>query len=282
MVKREILNNFTSLISPEVLSIAIGGFDGIHLAHKKIINTLGTNGAILIIRKYPAILTNNNRGEFTDAKIVKLEFEDIKNMDCVEFHQLLTYLFPSLQSITVGYDFCYGKNRSCNLDTLKKSNYKVNIIPAIKHNGEAIHSFKIKKLLQEGNIKKANILLGHIYEINGTVINGQGLGSKELLATINLDVNDFLLPKNGVYITQTLVDNILYKSVTFIGLRESTDGNFAVETHIINQNIEIKDKKVTIYFCDFIRINKKFESLGKLKEQIEQDVLVAIGYNCAK
>ena len=122
----------------------------------------------------------------------------------------------------------------------------------------------------------ANLLLDRVYEIKGDLIKGQGLGKKELFSTLNLDVSNYFLPKNGVYATFTNLNNKDFKSVTFIGNRLSTDDKFSVETHIIEPFSEDKiNGKITIKFKDFIRDNKKFENLNELKFQISKDILKA-------
>lgn len=107
----------------------------------------------------------------------------------------------------------------------------------------------------------------------------KGLEKKEFVATINLNVNEFLLPQSGVYITKTIVNDIEYNSVSFLGHRGSTDGKFAVETHILNQeNIEIKDENVQIKFIRRIRENRKFDNFLELKNQILEDIDIAKKY----
>ncbi|MEJ2498223.1 MAG: riboflavin kinase [Sulfurovaceae bacterium] len=132
-----------------------------------------------------------------------------------------------------------------------------------------------KETLEAGNIKVANRLLGRAYKICGTVIAGQGVGKKQLVPTINLKVQDYILPKEGVYVTQTVIDGICYESVSFIGHRESTDGSFAVETHILDKDIQAVFEKVEIVFLDFIRENRKFDDLDRLKKQIDLDIKTA-------
>src|SRR5574344_2046027 len=152
-------------------------------------------------------------------------------------------------------------------------------IPEIKLNNFPVHSRYIREFLLNGDIEKANSFLGKEYKIFGKHIVGQGLGKKEFVATINLNVNEFLLPQSGVYITKTIVNDIEYNSVSFLGHRGSTDGKFAVETHILNQeNIEIKDENVQIKFIRRIRENRKFDNFLELKNQILKDIDIAKKY----
>ena len=150
------------------------------------------------------------------------------------------------------------------------------VIDEVKVKEESVHSRTIRKKLSHGDIKTANSLLGHNYTISGNLISGQGIGAKELVATINLHVRDYILPKEGVYTTLTRIDDEehFHPSVTFIGHRVSTDGTFAVETHILDGEITC-NKNATISFVDFIRGNLKFDTLDELKKQIEKDIYIA-------
>ncbi len=118
----------------------------------------------------------------------------------------------------------------------------------------------------------ANSLLGREYKIFGTQVKGQGLGSKSFVPTINLNIEDFILPTEGVYATKTIINEEEYDSVTFLGHRITTDGSFAVETHILGKEIINKFSLVQIKFYDKIRENKKFDSFEALKKQIEVDI----------
>jgi len=136
-----------------------------------------------------------------------------------------------------------------------------------------VHSKVIREYLREGNLEGAKKLLGYNYKLQGSTITGQGLGSKQFVPTINIDVEDFLIPQEGIYITKTIVNTTAYRSVSFVGHRVSTDGRFAVETHILEDiaTLEIP-KKVEIEFYKKLRNNKKYEKYEELKEQILRDI----------
>jgi len=119
---------------------------------------------------------------------------------------------------------------------------------------------------------EVNHLLGRAYEIEGRVVQGQGLGKKELVPTINLNVYDYALPKNGVYATRTNIENEWFESISFLGIRETTDGDFAIETYIIEKDILITNHKIKIEFIAYIRENRKFPDLKSLKNQILLDI----------
>jgi len=265
----------TTLKNEEIDSIAIGGFDGLHIAHQELISHLGSNGAILVIDKDSASLTpNTHRCKYLKQGCFFLKFEDIKDMSGEDFIIYLKKYFINLKKIIVGYDFRFGHMAKTNVDDLKRLyEEEVVIVKEVFFDGISVHSRLIREELALGNIKIANRLLGRNYEIIGSVIKGQGLGSKKLFPTINLRCKDFLIPKEGVYATRTKIGENSYTSATFIGHRVSTDCNYSIETHILDEDIEKLPKDISISFIDFIRDNRKFESLVMLKNQIEKDLI---------
>lgn len=259
----------------KIKSLAIGHFDGIHLGHKALFSHCH-DGGVLVIENDGLKLTPK-REDFINLPIFYKKINDIKDLSPKEFIKLLKNEFVNLKKIVVGYDFKFGKNRSADAIFLKNIfDGEVVIVNEKKINNISVHSEKIREFLKKANIKMANLLLDRVYEIKGNLIKGQGLGKKELFSTLNLDVNNYFLPKNGVYATFTNLNNKDFKSVTFIGNRLSTDDKFSVETHIIEPFSEDKiNGKITIKFKDFIRDNKKFENLNELKFQISKDILKA-------
>ncbi len=122
--------------------------------------------------------------------------------------KLLKEEFPNLKKIVVGYDFCFGHNRSCCAEDLKNLfDGDVEVVEAFSYKGTAIHSSGIRVYLKEGRVDEANRFLGREYSMTGNVVEGQGLGKKELVPTLNLKVLDYLVPKSGVYATRTKIEH---------------------------------------------------------------------------
>ena len=263
-----------------ITSIAIGGFDGMHIAHQELFKNLGENGAIVCIETGYANLTPKNyRQEYTHYPIYYYILENIKKLEGNEFVKLLKKDFIALKKIVIGFDFCFGKNRKYCIDELKKIfDGEVQVISEIKFDEYPIHSRHIREFIKDGNIKKANKFLGKEYKIYGTAIKGQGLGKSDFVPTINLRIDDFLLPKDGVYISKTTIDNIEYNSVSFIGNRKTTDDTFAIETHILDKSIDFNNLNISIKFVERIRDNKKFNDFIELKNQILNDIDTAKKY----
>ncbi len=259
-------------------SIAIGGFDGMHVGHQALFNELDNNGTIVVIETGYANLTPlRHREKFTDKRVVYLELANIRHLDGEGFVQLLQVNFPKLKKIVIGYDFHFGKNRRYSFEDLKTLfDGEVIVVDEVRHNNDSVHSHKIRQKLQIADIKGANEFLGHNYTIIGKVIKGQGLGSKELVATINIQAPGFLIPKEGVYATLTRIDNEehFHPSVSFIGHRVTTDGSFAIESHILDGEI-VCETNADIRFVSFIRENEKFDSLESLKKAIKSDIAKA-------
>lgn len=261
----------------DVEAIAIGHFDGIHRGHKELIKRLGKNGALVIIEIGMANLTpKDRREEYSKLPCFYYDFEEIRNLDGRNFVNLLKKDFINLKKIVVGYDFRFGKDRGWDKFDLKKIfDGEVEIVNEFTFDGMGIHSSNIRRFIKNGDIYRANRLLGREYSIRGVQIRGNNIGSKKLFATINVDTGVYLLPKNGVYATRTKFNDITYPSVTFIGNRLSVDNKFSVETHILSDNLEEVKTQISICFIEFIRENKKFDDLKDLKTQIQKDIKIA-------
>ena len=259
-------------------SIAIGSFDGLHIAHQELVKK--ADGVVVIERGFGTISPGWRRTLYTDKATFFYMFDKVKSLTPKEFVAKLKRDFPVLKRIVVGYDFVYGKDRSGTIATLKADfDGEVEVVEEVKLNGVSVHSRVIRELIKSSQIEQANSMLGREYSIYAKSIKGQGLGAKNLVATINLDIKQYSLPV-GVFATRTTLNANRYNSITFIGHRESTDGNFAVETHILDSsfNIEVKEgSELSVEFVSFIRANRKFDSLDSLKEQISKDIKIAKG-----
>jgi len=258
-----------------IKSIAIGGFDGMHIGHQALFNELCYNGAVVVINTGFAKLTPMyERQRHTKYPLVFLELDEIRGLDDKGFVKLLKEMFENLQKIVVGYDFHFGKDRKFSFKDLKKLfDAEVVVVDEVKYNNDSIHSHKIRNKLEIGDIAGANHFLGYNYTICGKQILGQGLGKKELVATINIDAREFFMPKEGVYVTLTQIDDEehFHPSVSFVGHRITTDGSFAVESHILDGVVDCKNR-ARISFVEFLRENQKFDSLGELKNMIDKDI----------
>ncbi len=259
----------------KINAIAIGGFDGMHLGHQALFRELGEHGCIVVIETGYANLTpKKERENFTHYPLRYLELDAIRHLDGAAFVAFLKEEFAHLEKIVVGYDFHFGKDRRYSHEDLRTLfDGEVVVVEEVSHHGDSIHSHKIRAKLTIGDIKGANGFLGHNYTIRGKHISGQGIGKKELVATINITTEGFLVPKEGVYATLTRIDDEehYHPSVSFVGHRVTTDGSFAIESHILDGEVICKEK-AAISFVAFLRKNEKFETLEALKTAIKKDI----------
>lgn len=291
------MQSFSSMLAEnlapkQITSLAIGKFDGIHLGHRKLLELLGDRGAVLIIDK--AIEQNlisqspsvQNQGFLTSLQdrldhlpnAYFVEFASVAHMSGEEFVSTLLESLPSLETIIVGYDFRFGRDRLCGADDLwhlceiRQSSQgraiQAIIVPKVCYGEIPLHASVIKDFVRHGDIAVANAMLGWHYTITGDVIRGQGIASKELFPTINIRAQGYVLPASGVYATR--VNGKM--AVSFFGHRVSTDGAYAIESHIIDSEIVQAPERLTIQMYKKIRENRRFDSLQELKAQIECDI----------
>ena len=249
------------------MKLAIGGFDGVHFAHQQLINL---SDKVLIIEKNSSLTPFETRCEYIKKPCHFYNLDDIKHLSYLKFiDKIKKELNPT--EIIVGYDFKFGKNRQGSINDLQK-HFKVKVIEEIKIDNIGIHSKIIREFIKRGLIKKANKFLNHTYKIKATQIKGQGIGKEKLLPTINFKpIYNYVIPKNGVYLT--LINKI--PSLTFIGIR-STDNNFSIESYLLK---DFNHNKIyDIEFIDFLRENKKFNTIEELKKAIIIDKQNAIKF----
>lgn len=270
------LNIFTTISKINVTSLAIGCFDGMHLGHLKLVKCLDENGVLLVIDKFKGqfLCSNHQKEEISGKKVIEVDFESIKSLDGKDFLNFLKKEFINLKFIVVGYDFSFGKNRAYNAKDIEPlSGIKTIIVDEFSIGGTGVHASLIKNFLVKANLQKAKEFLGRNYSIKGKVVKGQGLGSKELFATINLDCEGYFLPQNGVYATLLKSQRKICKSVSFLGIR-SSDENFSIESHILEKLDEnfMQEEFLELEFIAFLRENQKFQDLKKLKSKIVKDI----------
>jgi len=259
-------------------SVAIGGFDGMHEGHQHLFDALGERGAIVVIETGYANLTpGREREHFALHPMVYIPLDAIRLLDDRGFVAYLKERFPLLKRIVVGYDFRFGRDRKfSHADLANTFSGEVKVIDEVTVDGDSVHSHKIRAKLIIGDIAGANRFLGHHYTVRGKVVPGQGLGAKSLVPTVNMLTDGFLLPKEGVYASLARLDGEehCHPAVSFIGHRVTTDGSFAVETHVLDGEIVCKER-IDVSFVARLRGNEKFDSLEALKAQIGLDIAAA-------
>jgi riboflavin kinase/FMN adenylyltransferase len=142
-----------------------------------------------------------------------------------------------------------------------------------KKDNKIISSTLIRKKIIDGKIHEANTLLNRKWKIKGRVIKGRQLGRKIGFPTCNLQLNDYIVPRNGVYAVQVKGSNFNKKGIANIGFRPTFNGKkLLLETNIFGIDKNLYNKEIDISFKKFIRQEKKFKNLEHLKKQIKIDI----------
>jgi riboflavin kinase/FMN adenylyltransferase len=191
----------------------------------------------------------------------------------------------NVKKIIIGYDHRFGRNRTADINDLiefgLKYEFEVEQISAEEIDEVSVSSTKIRNALLEGNIKLANDYLGYNYVLTGTIIKGKGIGRTLNFPTANLQIEESykLIPKNGVYIVQSMMKNKLVYGMMNIGYNPTVNGDSkSIEVHFFDFEGDLYSKKIEIQLLDRIRDEVKFESLEKLKEQLSKDKAVALHF----
>ncbi|MCO4792695.1 MAG: bifunctional riboflavin kinase/FAD synthetase [Bacteriovoracaceae bacterium] len=286
--------------------LTIGNFDGVHLGHqdllsrvrkeldkknhKMIVMTFNPH-PIKIIKGLSAFLLNTyaERRAFLEKNGVDILIEihftrDLSTMAPEKFIDDHILSIPNLETFYLGYDFAFGSNKTGDHKFIQdycKDKCAVEIQPEYKHKGENISSSKIRRYLQNGNIKEANECLGRDFFISGHVIKGAGRGRQIGIPTANIDFDtDLLVPKRGVYITKSTYRDQVYFSVTNIGINPTfkDDEIYSVETHLLDFDNDIYGDELSISFVERVRDEVKFNSVNELVSQIKADIETAKKY----
>lgn len=286
--------------------VTIGNFDGIHIGHKKLITTIkkyalneNLKSVVVTFTPHPLEVVKNTSPFFyifsEEEKNMEIEKENIdyfikypftKEFSNVTPEDFINILIEKLNCkvLVVGEDYCFGKNRTGNVDILKKigeqKGIKVVKISNIVIDGERVSSSIIRECLLNKNIKKANLLLNKPYYILGKVVEGNKLGRTIGFPTANIiPPKNKLLPPDGVYITKTKYKGIIYDSITNIGKNPTVDNTErTIETYIFDFNQNLYNENIQVYFYDWIRSVKKFNGIEELKGQISKDINIATNF----
>ena len=184
----------------------------------------------------------------------------------------------------MGYNFKFGIEGKGDVETLiqfgREKNFDVRVIPPVKLNGEIISSSKIRILIEQGNIRKAANFLGYPYSLKGKVIRGDSRGRRLGFPTANLKYDKMkVIPKKGVYLTLTLVDDIFIWGLTNVGNNPTfAKKDMRVETHLLGYSGNLYGKEIELYFFDRIRDEIKFDNAEHLIIQMNKDVNTAKNY----
>ena len=288
--------------------ITIGTFDGVHIGHRKILEKIIHNAKeldceslVLTFFPHPRMVLQENSSvkllHTMEEKRTLLQKIGIENLIIhpfnKEFSQLTAEEFVKeilidqlqIQKIIIGHDHRFGRNRTADINDLisfgEKYGFEVEQISAQEIDEIAVSSTKIRNALINGTISLANEYLGYNYFFSGTVVQGQQLGRTIGFQTANIHIKEDykLIPKNGVYIIKSYLNEVLIYGIMNIGNRPTVNGlNQTIEVHFIDFDKDLYGQEVTIEVVEFIREEHKFDSLESLKNQIQKDKIFCITY----
>ena len=304
----KIFNSIKSFSATKQTIVTIGTFDGVHLGHRKILEQITKNAQelhceslVLTFFPHPRMVLQDD----TDMKQLNTLNEKISLLDSLGVDNLVVHPFDKefsrltaeefvkevlvdvfkIKKIIIGYDHRFGRNRTANIDDLitfgETYGFDVEQISVEQLNEVSISSTKIRTALLAGNVELAADYLGYNYSLTGTVTQGKQLGRTIGYPTANIAIaeNYKLIPSNGVYVAQSIIDgNVIYGMMN-IGIRPTVDGTEqTIEIHFFNFNQNLYDCLITISLLKRMRSEHKFESIEALKVQLALDKVTAENY----
>ncbi|WP_269686275.1 bifunctional riboflavin kinase/FAD synthetase [Flavobacterium lacustre] len=297
----KIFHSINDFSSPKKTILTLGTFDGVHIGHKKILEKITQNtenekyeSLVLTFFPHPRMILQEESAikllNTITEKIDLLEKTGIENLVIHPFDESFSRLTAEefvreilveqfhIQKIIIGHDHRFGRNRTANIDDLidfgKKYGFEVEQISAQEINEISVSSTKIRNALEEGDIVLANKYLGYNYFLTGTIIKGKQLGRTIGFPTANLKIeeNYKLIPRNGVYIVSSIINNKTVFGMMNIGFNPTVDGeNQTIEIHFFDFEADLYHQKITVSLLHRIRSEQKFDSVVLLKEQLEKD-----------
>jgi len=293
------LNEITKPLTNPVLTI--GNFDGVHKGHlalfdkvKERAKAIAGQSVVMTFEPHPLKIMRPANGPqlitHTGQKLELIEKAGIDVIVCVSFDREFAAI-PArdfvnsilvkkigIKEIVVGYDYTFGHNREGDINLLREIGndfgFVVHLVGPIEIDHTLVSSTSIRRLVQEGRLEEARVLLGRDFEVQGTVVKGRNRGGRLLgFPTANLNPHGELLPKTGVYAVKLLIDDAFYDGVTNVGYNPTFgDTGLTVETHVLDYSGELMGKTIKVHFIKRLRDEKTFKTLEELSDQIAQDI----------
>lgn len=282
--------------------VGLGNFDGLHIGHMALINTLisecklnDLHSVVYTFTRHPEtmlrktlmnklITTNEQKTKLLESTALDTlyykEFdEDFSRLSPEEFIKNILIDTLNIRLAVVGFNYKFGYMGKGDVEYLKKSGekygFRVIVIPPVKVKSEIVSSTLIREYIKKGKMERVFQLLGRHFSLYGTVVAGRHIGRTLGFPTANIMPHpNMVIPANGVYITKTKYCDKWINSITNVGmaptLREG--GTFSIETHLLDYDEDIYGKDIEICFIHKLRDERKYESIEALKKQVTEDV----------
>jgi len=281
----------------------IGNFDGVHLGHRRILETVVARAresrrpsVAITFEPHPRSVLRPDRAprrlQTLHQKEEAIEAIGVENLLVIPFTRDFSLIEPeefvrsvlgarlAVSEIYLGSHFAFGRGKRGDITLLRRMgpecDFVASSVEEVFFEGEPVSSTRIRDAIGRGDVLPANAMLGREYEIDGLVARGGGLGSRLGFPTINLEPENELQPANGVYVTQIQIRSVggRLDSVTNIGRRPTVYEDYAttIETHVLDFSANVYGEKVRFFFFDRLRDERKFPSVTELSEQIGRDI----------
>jgi riboflavin kinase/FMN adenylyltransferase len=290
---------------PTVLTLGV--FDGLHLGHQLIMGTVvkraretGAIPTVITFDPHPRAVLHPESSppllQTLDQKVEGFGVLGIEQTIVIRFDEGFSQTraedFLSdvvrdrlhAKEVYLGCGFAFGHNREGNIELLRRVSQRLGFfadeVPEVQFRNQRVSSSKIRALLAEGKVNLARRLLARPYGVEGRVERGAERGAALGFPTANLHPRNRVIPRNGVYVTGTLIDGQWRRSVTNVGVRPTfeSDAEPSVETFVMDWAGDLYGDVVRVRFLHRLRDERKFGSIEDLKAQIENDVRRAQSY----
>lgn len=274
-------------------SLALGTFDGLHCGHLKVIEEAKKSKYdpyVLLFDVHPlsvingkapySLMTDEKRDEVLNllgVKALTVTFSEIVNCPFEEFFTEILLKKFNAKSLSCGENYTFGAGGKGDITQLKrlceKHSVELHIAPTQLFDGQPVSSTRIRSLLENGEIEKANLMLSREFSYRFEVVDGDRRGRTLGFPTVNQFFPDnFVKLKFGVYASKCIIGSKQYPAVTNIGIRPTVKTDkYRSETYIIGYEGNLYGEKVEICLSRFLRNERKFESLEQLASAIGQD-----------
>jgi riboflavin kinase/FMN adenylyltransferase len=290
---------------PTVLTLGV--FDGLHLGHQLIMRTVVERAkainavpTVITFDPHPRALLHPESAppllQTFDQKIEALGVLGIEQTIVIRFDRafsevraeefLRTVIADRLHAkeVYLGCGFAFGHNREGNIELLRAVSRNLGFladeVPELRFRSRRVSSSRIRELLQQGRVNLVRRMLGRPYGVEGMVVRGAERGAGLGFPTANLHPQNRVIPRTGVYVTATLIEDQWRRSVTNIGTQPTfdSDNESSVETFVMNWSGDLYGDVLRVRFLHRLRDEKKFSSVDELKSQIKRDVKRAHHY----